>query len=468
MASKIEREISVMVIDDQASIRDAIRRHLSHQGYCVRAFSSGVEAMKALPETPTDIVITDLEMPELSGTEVLHHVRIASPQTEVIIVTAHADKEVAINALRLGAFDFFEKPLSLIQLSETLKRTVNYQQALRERDRLADHVSFLTEREREQWGEKAFVGRSPAIRKLMRQVKRIKDVMSSVLIVGESGTGKELVARAIHYSGPRADKPFIAVNCSAVPADLVESQLFGHSKGSFTGATNDHRGFFALADGGTLFLDEIGDMPTEMQTKLLRVLEDNIVQPIGAAKALHVDVRVLAATNANLQQKLSDGTFRTDLFFRLDTYGLDLPPLRDRRGDIPLLAEHFVKTISVEMGMPPPTMHPDVVKILSSHPFPGNVRELRNVIERSLIDCDDAQIKPCDIHFKGFPNTAGCALGAVNAPDPESGVENLPLNLKEAEGILVKRSMQIADGNMSEAARLLGINRSKLYRLCAA
>ncbi len=468
MAKKIELEISVMVIDDETSIRDAIRRHLLAQGYCVSAFGNGAEAMHALPEITPDIVITDLEMPELSGTEVLQHVRTASPQTEVIIITAHADKDVAINALRLGAFDFFEKPLSLIELSETLKRTVNYQQALRERDRLAEQVSFLTEREHARWGKKAFVGRSTAMRKLLRQVERVKDVMASVLIVGESGTGKELVARAIHFDGPRADRPFVAVNCSAVPAELAESQLFGHTKGAFTGATSDHKGFFALADGGTLFLDEIGDMPAAMQTKLLRVLEDQVVQPIGAAKELHVDVRVLAATNADLQQKISDGTFRTDLFFRLDAYGLELPPLRDRLGDIALLAEHFVKTISMEMGIAPPSIDPDVVQILGSHPFPGNVRELRNVIERSLIDCDGTRIGPDDIHFKGFPRTAGRALGTTNSHDHEDVVGDLPLNLKEAQGVLVSRAMRLADGNMSEAARILGINRSKLYRLHAA
>ena len=475
-----EREpVQVAVVDDDYRIRDTIDRYVRRTGCDTQLFEDGENCLEALDSTTFDIVVTDLQMPRIGGLEVLKNVKERSPSTDVIIVTGNADKATAIQALKLGAFDFFEKPVEPIELMETIKRTVRFRTAIQERDRFAEQVSFLSQREAKQWGIESFVGRSAAIKRILRDVQLVQRATStSVLIIGESGTGKELVARAIHYGGPRAAAPFIPVNCAAVPSELAESILFGHTKGSFTGATSSKKGCFEVADGGTLFLDEIGDMPAAMQTKLLRVLEDGVVTPVGGSRGTRVDVRVVAATNANLQERIGNGAFRSDLYYRLAAYTITVPPLRDRKDEIPLLAEHFAKTLSSEMGMTAPSLSGEVLEVLKTHSFPGNVRELRNVIERALIESCGREVKTSHLHFlqTAGPSTGGGTMASLpvsptgegpTAKMAEEFGEELPLNLKEAEAILIRRAMAATGENVSAAARLLGINRTKLYRKLA-
>jgi len=287
-----------------------------------------------------------------------------------------------------------------------------------------------------------------------------------VLITGESGTGKELIARAIHYGSTRAAEPFIAVNCVAVPGDLAESMFFGHTKGAFTGALADRKGCFEMADGGTLFLDEIGDMPAQLQAKLLRVLEDGMITPVGASQPKKVDVRIIAATNADLDAQIASGAFRQDLYFRLARYIVQTPPLRERREDIPLLAGHFVKILSAEMGLHPPTLRTDALNALKAYDFPGNVREMKNIIERALIECGGDPISAEHLHLRksasaSIPKVAPAAAAESALPS------DIPLNLEQAEEALIQRALAQTNGNVTEAARLLGINRTRIYRRMA-
>ncbi len=468
--------VKVVCVDDDPRIVHAVAAIVKRMGCVVEAFTDPQACWQELERNPVDIVLTDLDMPEVDGITLMKRIRAKWPETDVIIITGNADKTVAIQALRLGAFDFFEKPFTSDELVETIKRTMRYRAVVRERDRYADQLSFLSRQEAERWGINAFVGKSPSIRNVVAEISKLHRASNaSVLVTGESGTGKELVARAIHYGGSRATRPFVPVNCSAIPSELVESTLFGHVKGAFTGAVGDKKGAFVLADGGTLFMDEIGDMPPEMQTKLLRVLEDGVVVPVGSTREQKVDVRVVAATNADLQQRIGDGSFRADLFFRIAGYTMELPPLRNRPDDIPLLAQHFSETLSSEMRLPVPDFSDAAMAMLQAHPFPGNIRELKNLIERALIECEGRRIEPEHLRF-----VAGASVRAPLAPAPTGGESpvatssgegaglELPLNLKDAESVLISRAMAEADGNVSAAARILGINRSKLYRKLVA
>ncbi|MFH1570657.1 MAG: sigma-54 dependent transcriptional regulator, partial [Gemmatimonadota bacterium] len=327
------------------------------------------------------------------------------------------------------------------------------------RRRLSTQLSGISQREAERWGLAGFVGRSPTIQKIIDDIRLLQDSShTSVLIAGESGTGKELIARAIHFGSARAAKAFVPVNCAAMPAELVESMLFGHVKGAFTGADADREGYFDLAHEGALFLDEIGDMPLELQGKLLRVLEDGEVWPVGGRKGRSVDVRVLAATNADLAERLTSGAFRQDLYYRLARFTVTAPPLRDHPDDIPVLARHFLELLAREMGRDPPEMEAAAMARLTAHPFPGNVRELKNAVERALIESRGGPIKPDHLHLQ-----PGAGSPPAQATVPASEGE-IPLNLEEAERWLIRRAIERAGGNISEAARLLGTNRSRIYR----
>jgi DNA-binding NtrC family response regulator len=466
--------VKVACVDDDPRIVRTVAAIVKRVGCVVDAYTDPQECWLALEQYPVDILLTDLDMPEVDGITLMKRIRGKWPQTDVIIITGNADKTVAIQALRLGAFDFFEKPINSDELIETIKRTMRYRAVVQERDRYADQVSFLSSQQAKRWGINAFIGKSTSTKCVIAEIKKLhRAAGTSVLVTGESGTGKELVARAIHYGGARATRPFIPVNCSAIPSELVESTLFGHVKGAFTGAVSDKKGAFGLADGGTLFMDEIGDMPPEMQTKLLRVLEDGVVVPVGGAREQRVDVRVVAATNADLQQRIADGGFRSDLFFRIAGYTMQLPPLRERPDDIPLLARHFAETLSAEMGFAAPDFSKEAMALLKAHPFPGNIRELKNLVERALIECEGITIEPAHLRFvsggsvqrqlQPTPATADATGGL-----PAGGAEPvIPLNLQDAEKILISRAMTEAEGNVSEAARILGINRTKLYRMLA-
>ncbi len=468
--------VKVACVDDDPRIVRTVAAIVKRMGCVVDAYTDPQECWLKLEQHPVDIVMTDLDMPEVDGITLMKRIRAKWPDTDVIIITGNADKTVAIQALRLGAFDFFEKPVNSDELVETIKRTMKYRALVKERDRFSDQVSFLSNQQAKRWGISAFVGKSDSIQNVVAEISKLHRASStSVLVTGESGTGKELVARAIHYGGARATRPFIPVNCSAIPSELVESTLFGHVKGAFTGAIGDKKGAFVLADGGTLFMDEIGDMPPEMQTKLLRVLEDGVVVPVGGTREQQVDVRVVAATNADLQQHIANGSFRSDLFFRIAGYTMELPPLRNRTNDVPLLARHFAESLSDEMGFPAPDFSDAAMVLLQAHPFPGNVRELKNLVERALIECEGAMIEP--EHLRFLPGMHGHNQAstppiegdspAVNLPDKGAASE-LPLNLQNAEKLLISRAMAEANGNVSAAARSLGINRTKLYRKLAA
>jgi DNA-binding NtrC family response regulator len=464
--TRSEHAVSMVVVDDDQGTADIIGHYLRTLGAEVHVYTNPKACIAALEKGAVDILITDINMPGMDGLALLRKVKECSPATDVIMVTGNADKKVAISALKSGAFDFFEKPVDREELLATVSRTVKYRQAVAESKRLAQQISLLTRQETAKWGLDAFVGKSPAIRDVVRKIRLLHGVtMTSVLITGESGTGKELVARAIHYGGVRSSAAFVPVNCSAIPGELAESVLFGHAKGAFTGATSDKRGHFEMADGGTIFLDEVGDMPAAIQTKLLRVLEDALVVPVGATQGRKVDVRVVAATNADLMAKVSSGAFRQDLFYRLAGFLLHIPPLRDRREDIPLLAEYFVRSLSSEMGFACPPLYPETITELCKHDFPGNVRELRNIIERALLESGGKPITPSHLHFIRMPGAP--AQSTTGATRMEVTVR-VPLDLCGAEAVLVREAMATGSGNVSKAARLLGISRQKLYRKLAA
>jgi DNA-binding NtrC family response regulator len=459
------RCLSVSVFDDEACFCELIKGLLSSAGCAVQCFTDARKGLAAFQDKPTDIVITDINMPgDLDGLALLKVLKEQNPLIEVIVMTGSADKTVAIQALRLGAFDFLEKPITREDLVATVKRTVRYRAIFQKAEGLVDRLSLMTRQESERWGIEAFVGKSAAIRKMLMDIRLLQRTPNtSVLITGESGTGKELVARAIHYGSDRSIQPFVAVNCAAVPPELADSMLFGHVRGSFTGAAADRKGCFETADRGTVFLDEIGDMPLTIQAKLLRVLEDKVVIPVGAIHGVKTNVRIVSATNASLESKIASGAFRSDLFYRLATFPFILSPLRERTEDIPLLARHFALKLSLEMGLPCPDFKQETLILLEKQRFPGNVRELKNRIERALIECAGKSIAPEHLHFQEKPVTGDSKRAAESSPAP--GSDEFPVNLRAAERILAQRILAKTNGNVSEAAQQMGISRAKFYRL---
>lgn len=459
--------VRVACVDDEPGQVKLLATYLRAMGCEVETYTDPMRCLAALKEQPVDIVVTDLSMPGMDGLSILDAVKRQGPNTDVVIVTGTADKQAAIQAVKLGAFDFFEKPINRDELVAAIERTVRYRALIRERDRYAEQVSTLSKREAERWGINAFVGKSRAIKNVLGDIRKLQEsTRTSVLITGESGTGKELVARAIHFGSARRSGPFIPVNCAAIPHELAESILFGHAKGSFTGATADKKGALEMAHKGTLFLDEIGDMSASVQTKLLRVLEDGVVVPVGKSTGTHVDVRVVAATNSDIQGRLRDGLFRPDLYYRLAGFAIHISPLRERKEDIPLLAEHFLRLLSAEMGVKKPQVSPKAQDILMAHSFPGNARELRNVIERALIESGGNHITEEHIRLLAVSHTA-CSSATAREAGVRMETHDLPLNIQEAESVLVGRAMTEAGGNVSWAARLLGISRTRLYRKLA-
>ena len=358
-----------------------------------------------------------------------------------------------------------EKNLALekrtAELTAEIQRRQHAEQAL---ERADEQLAVLSGLEAERWNLAGLVGGSRHIRRVVEDIRRLQAfTRTSVLITGESGTGKELVARAIHFDSQRSQGPFIPVNCVAIPAELAESLLFGHVKGAFTGAVSDRKGYFELAHGGTLFLDEIGDMPVSLQVKLLRVLEDGCVTPVGANQSRTVDVRIVAATNADLDARIEAGTFRQDLFFRLARYRVNTPALRERPEDVPILALHFLRLFAAEMGLRPPALTPPALEALQRHDFPGNVRELKNVIERALIESGGDAIRP---EHLGLPAVRERPAPASHS-SRRAAADALPLNLAAAEDFLIQRALQETGGNIADAARLLGVHRTRIYRKLA-
>jgi DNA-binding NtrC family response regulator len=479
MSSDTRVSMSVLLIDDEPAILRTIGDHLSARGHRVYQAERGAEGLEVLRREAIDLVITDLKMPGMDGFEVLREVKRLSPGAEVIMVTAHGDIDNAVRAMREGAFDFFTKPIKLRELTASLERTARFHALRTEKDRYRERLNRIGAQGRQRYGLSAIVGESAAIRAVKTLIEQVCQTdATTVLIGGETGTGKELVARAIHYEGRRADGPFAAVNCSAIPESLFESEFYGHEKGAFTDARESHQGHFELADGGTLFLDEIGDISLTMQSRLLRTLEERQVRRVGGSREIPVDVRVVSATNRDLRQAVSEGKFREDLYYRLNTFIIRVPPLRERPEDVLPLAAHFLDRYSREMRKSIEGFTPDAGVTLKSYPFPGNCRELRNTVERAVILCRTDRMTPDDLMFElpHAPNNEGQGTPPESSPAPDpltplslAGAESLNLNalINAVEREAIQEALRRCDGNQSQAARLLGISRYTLLRRMA-
>lgn len=377
----------LLIVEDEETLCESLKRVLQRDGYEADAVNSAEAALKNLEEVSYDLIISDILLPGIDGIELLRRIREKSPDQIVIIITAYASIETAVGALRAGAYDYVIKPI----IHEEIKRIVK--NALRERSLVAENV-ILRKQIEEKYDFEKIVGESKEITSLISEVKKIANSRSNVLLLGETGTGKELVARAVHYNSARLDKPFVPINCSAIPENLLESELFGHVKGAFTGAAGSKRGLFEEANGGTLFLDEIGELGQQLQAKLLRVIDDHQVRPLGGVQSRTVDVRIIAATNRDIIKAVQEGIFREDLYYRINVVTITLPPLRERKEDIPILARHFLEKYSQEIGKQVQFIDDAALRILMNYNWPGNVRELRNIIERAVLITDSNTIFP--------------------------------------------------------------------------
>ena len=439
----------MLVVDDEQGVRGALAQLLEFEGYDVRSASSGTAALATVAEWRPDLVFLDVKMAGMDGLETLREIRVRDATALVVMISGHATIQTAVEATQLGAYDILEKPLDTDRILVLLRNALEHR-ALRE------EVSTLREKIASRY---AMVGDSYVVRGLIEQVERVGATPARVLISGENGTGKELVARALHQRSARAGKPFIEVNCAAIPAELIESELFGHMKGSFTGAIADRAGKFEQADGGTLFLDEIGDMALAAQAKVLRVLQDGEVTRIGGSKQLKIDVRVLAATNKDLAAEIAAGRFREDLYYRLNVVPIHVAPLRERREDIPLLVRHFMQTLSERDGMTPRGVSADALEALARLEWPGNVRELKNAVERLLILASGPQITITDVErLTGRRATDSAGLGAL------ADVGTFEEFKHAAERAFLLHKLRQFEWNVSETARALEMPRSNLYK----
>ena len=493
----MNRQPLILIVDDIPANLKVLRDVLEPEGYSILGASSGKAALRTAKGVLPDLILLDVLMPGMDGFEVCR--RLKEDETTrhipVIFVTMRDDKEGILEGFRVGGVDYITKPYETEEVllrvkthieikllrdkleernRELEKRAAELEQANRRlqqeiarrreaevaRDRaeeafqrVDEHLTLISQREAERWGIESFIGKSKTIAGILDDVRKLQNVeRTSVLIMGESGTGKELIARAIHFGGKRSKGPFIAVNCSTVPRDLAESAFFGHVRGAFTGATSSRKGYFELADGGTLFLDEIGDMPLDLQPKLLRAIETGLILPVGSTRERRVDVRILAATNQDLKAKIAEGSFREDLYFRLARFTVTIPPLREHREDIPLLAEHFLRMFASEMGIKEPAITPEALSLLERYSFPGNVRELKNIIEHALIKSGDGVIRPEHLYFIPYGGISS-SPAIISAGQIDGALSDLEY-LRE---LVVKRAQKRAsgDGGMSDEERIL-------------
>jgi DNA-binding NtrC family response regulator len=465
----ITNPASILIVDDEEHIRRIMRIMLSKRGYVCATAASGEEALALIKKESFDAVFTDLKMPGLDGLGLLAKLKEMDPDIVVIVLTAFASMETAILAMKAGAYDYISKPFNEDEIVIVLEKAL-------ERGRLLAENRLLKKQIEERLDSAVFLGESPAMRKVFDMIGKVADTKATVLITGESGTGKELAARSIHLNGPRRDKPFVAVNCGAIPANLMESEFFGHSRGAFTGADKAKTGLIGEADGGTLFLDEVSELPLEMQVKFLRVLQEEEFRRVGENNPRKVDLRVLAATNKALPQEVREGRFREDLYYRLNVITLRMPALRERREDIPLLALHFLKEAVSKNHLGPKKLSPAALKALSIQTFGGNVRALRNVLEQAAVMSDGELIGPDDLFFtKLSPESEKPPeMASPEDPeDPESLVLKLPeswIDLKsalkivtgEAEKEIIRRALLSSDQNRTKAAGILGLSRRAL------
>jgi two-component system, NtrC family, response regulator PilR len=457
MTSLVPSAIRLLIADDEPALRQMLTIMFRREGYStvgVAGRKAAVEAIQGSPQ-PFPIVLTDLAMPDGSGLDVLTAAKSRSSSTEVILITAHSTVENAIEAMRLGAYDFVTKPFEQAELVALVGKALEKQAIVLENQRLRAQVSSLSERE--------LSCRSPRMRAIVNLIERVAETKTTVLITGASGTGKERIARHVHERSDRRDGPFLVVNCGALPEALMESELFGHEKGAFTGAANRQPGLFRSADGGTLFLDEIGELPQTLQVKLLRALQEKAVRPVGAAKEVPVDVRVLAATNRDVEADIAAGRFRQDLYYRLNVIRLELPSLKERPEDLAPLIERFIRRFALEMGKDVVGLTPDAFRALQSYDFPGNVRELENILERAVALSGSRVIGLGELP----PEVSGMAgrTGARLLELPEEGCQ-LEDVMNEVERRLLLEALERTGGVRKAAARLLGITfRSLRYRL---
>jgi DNA-binding NtrC family response regulator len=468
----------VLVADDELNMRRVLEAILRREGYDVITAANGEEALGGM-NTGVHTVITDLKMPGLDGMGLLKKLSADYPDVPVVMITAHGSVESAVEAVKLGAFDYLEKPFEQEQIRQVVAKAISTY-ALARRDARPEEPSGR--------GRFRLVGQAPAIRQIYAVVEKVANTPSTVLITGESGTGKELIARALHENSTRHAGPFIKINCAAIPKTLMESELFGYDKGAFTGAVGAKPGRFELAHGGTLFLDEIGEIPVEMQVKLLRVLQESEFERVGGIKTIKVDVRLVAATNRDLLAEVAAGAFREDLFYRLNVVPIHIPPLRERREDIPLLADHFIAKFNDRLKKQITAIAPEAIERLVAYNWPGNIRELENLMERTLLFCEGPEIRVSDLppEVVGAAGTSAVAavisvgaVGAAGAPAPapaagapgeEAGKAAAPESLKEAvrletervERELIQKALDATGGNVTQAARKLKISRKSL------
>ncbi|GAB4237859.1 MAG: sigma-54 dependent transcriptional regulator [Acidobacteriota bacterium] len=447
-----ERAVRVLLADDDRNHLRVVASQLESQGFVVIPCESGEEALSSLAEAAPDVLVTDLRMPGLGGLDLLEEVKRRAPELPVVFLTAYGTIDLAVEATKRGAFDFLTKPVEAAHLAHVIRRAHEVQELVRENRRLTEAVS-------DRFQFEGILGVSPKFREVIEKAKQLARVDVTVLLWGESGTGKELVARAIHFNSARARRPFVVVNCAAIPEDLLESELFGYRKGAFTGAVQDKKGKFEAAHTGTIFLDEIGELALAAQAKLLRVLQEREIDVVGDPRPRPVDVRVIAATNRNLEELMRAGRFREDLYYRLAVAALRLPPLRERREDIPLLANHFLEQCSRRMDRPF-RLSPDALKALQAYSWPGNIRELQNVIEQAAVfageDVITAAALPATVQLRG-----GNQLAKLRLELPDE-----PISLEEIERELLLAALVKHGWNQTRAARYLGITRNTLvYRM---
>jgi two-component system nitrogen regulation response regulator NtrX len=439
----------ILIVDDEGGVRSALSGVLRDEGYLVEAVESGEACLDRLTRAAFDLIVLDVWLPGLDGLATLTRIRDRGVDSQVVMISGHGNIESAVRAIKMGAFDFVEKPLSLEKTVLVVRNALRQRRLEAENRALRAHVDRRL----------AMIGESFVMRELREQVAMAAPSNGRVLIYGENGTGKELVARSIHALSRRRAGPFVEVNCAAIPEELIESELFGHAKGAFTGAVGDRRGKFELADGGTIFLDEIGDMSLKTQAKVLRVLQEQVVEPVGSPSSVRVDVRVLAATNKDLPAEIRANRFREDLYFRLNVIPIFVPPLRDRQEDIPLLAGHFMAEFAREYGRRTKTIDAGAAARLRSYAWPGNVRELRNVIERLMIMVPGETIDVRDLAFLEGPGAL-----ALDAHDPAQQMRPLHDARDRFEREYILRALAVQQGNISRTAELLGVERSNLYR----
>lgn len=451
-------KMHIVIVEDNQTMREGLEQVLHLQGFATSSFADAETALNALQKTRPQIIICDYKLPGMDGVRCMVQAKQQLPDLEAVLITAFGSIELAVQAMQQGAADFITKPFSADEIGVKLERIKQRILERQQLERLSEENQYLRQQVDNRFNYGDIIGESAPMQKIFSLISKIAPTDSSVIIYGESGTGKELVARALHKNSLRAQKPFVTVNCGALAESVLESELFGHEKGAFTGALKRKRGRFELAHEGTLFLDEIGDISASTQVKLLRVLQEKEFERVGGEETVRVNVRVIAATNCNLQAHVAEGKFREDLYYRLHIVPITLPPLRQRKEDIPLLVAHFLKKLGVELRKPDLQIEPQALEMLQAYHWPGNVRELENVLERAAVLCDEQMIT-----IKDLPALAGDRSSILALPD-----ENLDLTstLEEIECTLIKRAMARANGVKTEAARNLGIKTTTLlYKL---